>query len=115
MYVTFEDTAGPSWVKKSTDTLIVCGLKTLEERSASSSHGSKTGLRSTSLILKDIQLSLSSSDRLRMSKLMLSEPQNSIVMIDCITPVFLEPAMDPIHFLGSLLSLQRIPFLEVNL
>ena len=109
VYVTFEDTTGPSWVKKSTDALVVCGLKTLEERTTSSSHGSKAGLRSMSLILKDIQQSLSLSDRLETFGLMLSEPQNSIVVIDCITPVFLEPAIDPIHFLGSLLSLQRIP------
>jgi hypothetical protein len=36
------------------------------------------------------------------------EPQSSVVMIDCITPVFLESSMDPIQFLGSLLSLQGI-------
>ena len=54
-----------------------------------------------SLILKDIQQSMSSSDHLRTSGLMCLEPQNSIIIIDCITPVFLEPAMDPIHFLGS--------------
>ena len=31
------------------------------------------------------------------------------MIIDCITPVFLEPSTDPIQFLGSLLSFQSIP------
>jgi elongator complex protein 5 len=34
--------------------------------------------------------------------------QNCVVIIDSITPFFLEPSLDPIHFLGSLLSLQRM-------
>jgi hypothetical protein len=107
VYVAFEDTAGASRVKKSADTLVISGLKTIEERTASSSRGLKLGLRSMSLVLKDIQQSMLSSDHLRTSGLIFLDPQTSIVIIDCITPVFLEPAMDPIHFLGSLLSLQR--------
>ena len=39
-----------------------------------------------------------------------SEPQTSLVIIDCITPVFREPSLDPIHFLGSVLSLQRTAY-----
>jgi len=86
----------------------VRGLKPLNERLANSPHGPKSGLRPLSAILKDIQGSLSASAPYsRIFALTATESQTSLVIIDCITPVFREPSLDPIHFLGSVLSLQR--------
>lgn len=109
VYVTFESSRGPFWVRKNTNTSVVCGFKPPEERTAAGSHGLKTRIQSMSVIMKEIQQLLSSSNAhfQRIHVLTLLELQSSIVIIDCITPVFLEQSMDPIHFLRSILSLQR--------
>jgi hypothetical protein len=61
VYVTFEETAGPSWVRKNAYTHVVRGLRPLDEKVSASFPASKIGVPRISLILKDIQESLSSS------------------------------------------------------
>jgi len=108
VYVAFEEPTGPAWMTQISNIQTVRGLKPLNERLANSPHGPKSGLRPLSAILKDIQGSLSASTPYsRIFALTATESQTSLVIIDCITPVFREPSLDPIHFLGSVLSLQR--------
>jgi len=61
VYVTFEEPTGPAWMDQKSNIQIVRGLKPLNERLANSPHGSKSGLRPLSAILKDMQGSLSAS------------------------------------------------------
>ena len=109
MYISFEEALQPVWAQKNTDIRTVSGLTTLEDRQATSPHGSTTFLRGMGLILKDVQRAMSPASTVSAFLLLTeTEPKTAVVIIDCITPVFLELSMDPIHFLGSLLSLQRI-------
>lgn len=108
VYVSFEEVSLPLWVQKNVEIQKVFGLTTLEERQTTSSHGSTVFLRGMGNIIKDVQRAMSPASMFHSESFLIGiEPNNAVVIIDCITPVFLELSMDPIHFLGSLLSLQR--------
>ena len=111
MYVTFEDSKSPAWVTQNTNIQTVRGLKSLEERLAKSPHGPMGDFWPFSAILKDIQGLALSKYAVFQVFLTSSEPQTSLVIIRVtFTPVFREPSLDPIHFLGSVLSLQRTAY-----
>ena len=63
-------------------------------------------LRSMGAILQDIKKLVASGKSSTIIQLILGA-KDFVVVIDCITPVFLQPAADPVRFLGALLSLQR--------
>jgi len=109
VYVSFEEVSLPQWVQKNVEIQAVSGVATLDERQAILTHGAAAFLRAMVNILKDVQRALlPTGTSLVIYWVTEADPKTAVVIIDCITPVFLELSMDPIHFLGSLLSLQRM-------
>jgi hypothetical protein len=108
VYVSFEEVSQPQWMQKNAEIHTVSGLMTFEERRANSLHGSAVFLRAMGSIMKDVQRALTPASMFPgVSWVTETDPKTAVVIIDCITTVFLELSMDPVHFLGSLLSLQR--------
>ena len=108
MFVVFEEISGFLPVQKIPNVDLVHGLNAIDAHSNPPNGWGE--LRPIPVLLQDIRRRISSSASKRLVMASHSyrvETTDVVVVIDCITHLFLEPLVDPVHFLGPLLSLQR--------